>query len=119
MRPGSRYGALHRMAADELINPRITAREGTRQGLEGCLSVPGSWAERERAALAVAQGVDLRNEPVVGTGSGELARCLEHETDHLRGVLFTGGLPPAERRRVMRELQRAQLAGRAPGTPRS
>jgi peptide deformylase len=100
-----------------LINPRIVDRQGEQQGLEGCLSVPGVWAERQRAAVAVAEGLNLSQEPVVVTGSGELARCLEHETDHLRGRLYIDGLEPDERRRVMRELQRGQLAGRAPGTP--
>jgi peptide deformylase len=100
-----------------LINPRIVDRQGEQQGLEGCLSVPGIWAERQRAAVAVAEGLNLSQELVVVTGSGELARCLEHETDHLRGQLFIDGLAPAERRRVMRELQHDQLTGRAPGTP--
>lgn len=100
-----------------LINPRIVDREGGQLGLEGCLSVPGIWAERQRAAAVVAEGVDLRREPVLVAGSGELARCLEHETDHLDGKLYIDGLEPAERRRVMRELQRDQLAGRNPGPP--
>lgn len=100
-----------------LINPRITDRQGVQLGLEGCLSVPGIWAERPRPALVVAEGVDLQREPVVVTGAGELARCLEHETDHLAGQLYIDGLEPAERRRVMRELQRDQLAGRSPGPP--
>jgi peptide deformylase len=100
-----------------LINPRITGRQGVQLGLEGCLSVPGIWAERQRPALVVAEGVDLQREPVVVAGEGELARCLEHETDHLAGQLYIDGLEPAERRRVMRELQRDQLAGRSPGPP--
>jgi peptide deformylase len=100
-----------------LINPRITDRQGMQLGLEGCLSVPGIWAERQRPALVVAEGVDLERNPVVVTGSEELARCLEHETDHLAGQLYIDGLEPAERRRVMRELQRDQLASRSPGPP--
>jgi peptide deformylase len=99
-----------------LINPRIADRQGEQQGLEGCLSVPGIWAERQRAAVVVAEGLNLSQELVVVTGSGELARCLEHETDHMRGRLYIDGLAPAERRRVMRELRRDQFAGHAPGT---
>jgi peptide deformylase len=99
-----------------LINPRIVDRQGEQQGLEGCLSIPGIWAERQRAAIAVAEGVDLRQDPVVVSGSGELARCLEHETDHLRGRLFIDGLAPAERRRVMRELR--SPASRGQGSER-
>jgi peptide deformylase len=100
-----------------LINPRITDRHGVQVGLEGCLSVPGIWAERQRSARVVAEGVDLLREPVAVIGEGELARCLEHETDHLAGQLYIDGLDPAERRRVMRELQRDQLAARSPGPP--
>ena len=94
-----------------LINPRIVDRQGVQEGLEGCLSVPGIWAERQRSAFAVAEGLDLRQDRVVVSGSGELARCLEHETDHLHGELFIDGLEPAERRRVMRELRHDQLPG--------
>jgi len=52
----------------------------------------------------VVSGVDLRQEPVVVTGTGELARCLQHETDHLRGKLYIDDLTGPERRRVMRHL---------------
>jgi peptide deformylase len=99
-----------------VINPRVVAVEGTQDGLEGCLSVPGIWAERRRPALVTVEGVDLAGAPVVVSGTGELARCLQHETDHLHGELFIDGLDPAERRRVARELNRAQVAARMPGS---
>lgn len=98
-----------------LINPRIVEVSGSQDGLEGCLSVPGIWAERRRAAAAVAEGVNMRQEPVVVAGKGELARCLQHEIDHLRGELFIDGLEQPERRRVMRQLHRDQVAGTVPG----
>jgi peptide deformylase len=97
-----------------LINPRIIELSGSQDGLEGCLSVPGIWADRRRAATAVAEGVNLRQEPVVVAGAGDLARCLQHETDHLRGVLFIDGLEAPERRRVMRQLRQDQVASGAP-----
>jgi peptide deformylase len=101
-----------------LINPRIVELSGSQDGLEGCLSVPGIWAERQRAAEAAAEGVNLREEPVIIAGTGELARCLQHETDHLRGVLFIDGLEAPERRRVMRQLRQDQVAsGAAAGHP--
>ncbi len=101
-----------------LINPRIIEVSGSQDGVEGCLSVPGVWADRRRAATAVAEGVNLREEPVVVAGGGELARCLQHETDHLRGVLFIDGLEAPERRRVMRQLREDQVAsGAASGWP--
>lgn len=84
-----------------LINPRITATDGTQEGPEGCLSIPGISAVRRRASRATAEGVDLRQKPVVVTGSGELARCLQHEIDHLNGELYIDDLDRDERRRVM------------------
>jgi peptide deformylase len=93
-----------------LINPSIVEVSGRQDGLEGCLSVPGIWAERRRPAAAVAEGVNLRQEPVIVSGTGELARCLQHETDHLRGELFIDKLEPDERRRVMGQLRSEQLS---------
>jgi len=89
-----------------LINPEIVElSSGTEEELEGCLSVPGVTAIRGRAAEAVAAGVDLRQDPVTVAGVGELARCLQHETDHLRGELFIDKLDDEERRRVMRQVR--------------
>jgi peptide deformylase len=87
-----------------VINPRVTVTEGSQQGPEACLSVPGITAVRERAAYCEVRGVDLKQRTVVVSGTGELARCLQHETDHLRGVLYIDGLGRDERRRVMRLL---------------
>jgi peptide deformylase len=84
-----------------LINPRITLAEGSQEGPEGCLSIPGITAVRRRPARVVAEGTDLAQKPVTVEGLGELARCLEHETGHLRGELFIDGLDTDERRRVM------------------
>lgn len=100
-----------------LINPRIVELDGLDEGPEGCLSIPGITATRARSARAVATGVNLRQEEVTVTGTGELARCLQHETDHLHGELFIDGLDAAERRRVMRQLNAGQL-GRAVETSR-
>ena|SRR5215467_13545417 len=88
-----------------LINPEIVELSGDTEDLEACLSVPGVTAVRTRAARAVAAGVDLRQDPVTVTGAGELARCLQHETDHLRGELFIDKLDSDERRRVMRQIR--------------
>ena len=87
-----------------VINPRVVELRDSIDGPEACLSVPGVSAIRSRAACAVVEGVDLRREPVVVSGTGELARCLQHETDHLLGRLYIDGLTGAERRRVMRHL---------------
>jgi peptide deformylase len=88
-----------------LINPVITEVEGSQEGLEACLSIPGISAVRQRAAYVVATGVNLDQEPVTVSGDGEMARCLQHETDHLRGELFIDGLTGEERREVIRRIR--------------
>lgn len=88
-----------------LINPRLVELSGSLDGPEGCLSIPGITAERSRAGYAVAEGVDLDQRPVIVAGAGELARCLQHETDHLRGELYIDQLTGPERRRVLRQLR--------------
>ncbi|HEX2819594.1 MAG TPA: peptide deformylase [Streptosporangiaceae bacterium] len=88
-----------------LINPSITEASGSQDGPEACLSIPGVTASRPRAAHAVVTGVDLGQQPVVVAGTGELARCLQHETGHLRGELYIDQLTGAERRAVLRQLQ--------------
>ena len=87
-----------------VINPRVTELTGSQEGPEACLSVPGVSATRQRAAAATVEGVDLGQRPVRVTGTGELARCLQHETDHLRGELFIDRLGPAARGAVMRKI---------------
>jgi peptide deformylase len=93
-----------------LINPQIVELDGSDEGPEGCLSIPGITAVRRRAARAVATGLNLDQERVTITGTGELARCLQHEIDHLRGELFIDRLEAAERRRVMRTIHAEQIA---------
>src|SRR3954453_17747623 len=67
-----------------VINPEIVQLSTEEQdGDEGCLSVPGLWFPTRRAQRAVVRGVALRNEPVTVRGTGLMARCLQHETDHL------------------------------------
>ena len=83
---------------------RIVELRDSIEGPEACLSLPGISATRTRADYAVVEGVDLGQEKVVVAGSGELARCLQHETDHLRGKLYIDDLTGDERRRVMRHL---------------
>jgi len=95
-----------------LINPRIVEAAGSYEGPEACLSIPGVSADRIRSWHAAAEGVDLDQQPVTVTGTGELARCLQHETDHLHGELYIDKLAGAERRRVMRELRQHQIAAR-------
>lgn len=93
-----------------LINPQIVQRDGEYCGPEACLSIPGISADRRRYACVTATGLSLCREQVTVSGTGELARCLQHETDHLHGELFIDRLDDAERRRVLREIHAGQLA---------
>lgn len=89
-----------------LINPELVEVSAEQQtGDEGCLSVPGLFFPTTRAMHAVAHGVDLCNEPVVVDGDGAMARCLQHETDHLNGILYLDRLDDANRRQAMRQVR--------------
>jgi peptide deformylase len=100
-----------------LINPQIVEHSGSDEGPEGCLSIPGLTAVRTRPARVVAAGLNLNQEQVIVAGTGELARCLQHETDHLHGELFIDRLERAERRRALRQIAADQIpgAGTVPG----
>jgi peptide deformylase len=88
-----------------VVNPSITTSGSALIHDEGCLSVPGPYHELARSASAVVRGVDKTGAPVEVSGTGFLARCLQHETDHLRGTLFIDHLPRNRRRRVLREME--------------
>jgi peptide deformylase len=88
-----------------VVNPTIeTSGERVTED-EGCLSVPGPYHELERAARATVRGVDKNDEPIEVSGSGYFARCLQHETEHLRGILYIDHLPRNRRRRVLRDME--------------
>lgn len=72
----------------ELINPRLEKREGLETAMEGCLSIPQYVGEVERAATVTVVGLNREGEEIRITGSGLLARALQHEIDHLNGILF-------------------------------
>ena len=72
----------------ELINPRIIAEEGTQNGSEGCLSVPGVYGEVERPYKVTAEAYDRNGKKFKVTGEGLLARAICHELEHLDGKLF-------------------------------
>jgi peptide deformylase len=90
-----------------LVNPRITAVDGTQDGPEGCLSIPELFFPTPRASTATAQGVDVHGEPVSVTGTGLLARALQHEVDHLDGKLYLDALTGDVRRRALRAVRSA------------
>ena len=89
-----------------LVNPVITERsEETQEGDEGCLSIPGLYAPTVRAMHCVAEGVDVHGEPLRLEGSGLMARCLQHEVDHLAGTVFLDRLTGDARRQAFRALR--------------
>jgi peptide deformylase len=88
-----------------VVNPTIETSGEPVLHDEGCLSVPGPYHDLERAASATVRGVDKTGAPVEVTGTGYFARCLQHETDHLKGVLYIDHLPRNRRRRVLREME--------------
>lgn len=71
-----------------LLNPRIVGGSGLQEGMEGCLSLPTLYAVVTRNKKVVAEGTGLDGEPVTIEAEGLLARALQHEVDHLNGVLF-------------------------------
>ncbi|MEW6573089.1 MAG: peptide deformylase [Bacillota bacterium] len=72
----------------QLINPEITAAEGSEKDREGCLSIPGVWGEVTRAARVKVRALNTSGETVEIDAQGLFARALQHEIDHLDGVLF-------------------------------
>jgi len=95
-------GAFH-----VLINPElIETSEETEPVIEGCLSVPGVDAPVERAIHAVIEGTNLEGERIRIEGEGLLARAMQHEIDHLNGMLFVDHLGTARRQRLLKEYSR-------------
>ncbi|HSK90227.1 MAG TPA: peptide deformylase [Euzebyales bacterium] len=89
-----------------VVNPEIVALSDAQQdGEEGCLSIPGLWYPLRRAAVATVRGVNAAGDPVEVTGDGLLARCLQHEVDHLDGVVYLDRLGRLRRRRALRDLR--------------
>jgi peptide deformylase len=93
-----------------IINPVVIETTGTCDGPEGCLSIPGLTADTPRAMHTVVTGVDRHGDPVMVAGAGELSRALQHETDHLRGVLFIDRLTGQRRKDALAQIrQQAQF----------
>jgi peptide deformylase len=88
------------------INPQIVAREGEQVYQEGCLSVPGIYADVTRANSIRVQALDRRGEPFTIDADGLLAICIQHEMDHLAGKVFVDYLSPLKRDLVRRKLEK-------------
>jgi peptide deformylase len=94
-----------------LINPSLDLSEEEETDDEGCLSIPDLVFPTKRAYGVVAKGFDLHGEPVTLTGTEQLARCVQHETDHLDGILFVDRLDPEQRKLAMKAIREADWFG--------
>jgi len=91
-----------------LVNPVLELPDEEEQdGPEGCLSIPGLYVDTKRRMNVVAKGFNQHGDPVQLVGAGLMARCVQHETDHLDGVLFIDRLDAAGRKEAMRAIREA------------
>lgn len=94
-----------------LINPEIVSKEGSQTGEEGCLSIPGFREDVTRAQSAVVKAFNLEGQPIAVSGADLLARAMQHEIDHLNGVLFLSHLSPLKRDLIRRKIKKLIKAG--------
>lgn len=94
-----------------LVNPGLSLSEEQQDGPEGCLSIPGLAFDCTRAMSVVATGWNMYGEPVRIEGSAKLARAVQHETDHLDGILFIDRLDRETRKAAMRAIREAEWFG--------
>jgi len=96
--------------AQALVNPVISEQGGTVTAEEGCLSLPGIFADVTRAQWVKLEAQDLEGRPVAITARGLRARVFQHEIDHLDGVLFIDRLDPVTRDRIERRIKKEGFA---------
>ncbi|MEZ5115668.1 MAG: peptide deformylase [Candidatus Nanopelagicales bacterium] len=94
-----------------LVNPDLDLSDELQEGEEGCLSLPGLSFETPRAMRVVAKGWNMYGDPVTIEGSELLARAVQHETDHLDGILFIDRLDPQTRKAAMKAIREADWFG--------
>ncbi|HEY7044237.1 MAG TPA: peptide deformylase [Nocardioidaceae bacterium] len=103
-----------------VCNPKLVVPEGKDRVLddaeEGCLSLPGAFVTCARPDHATVYGQDQFGEPVTYSGTGLLARCLQHESDHLVGTVFGDRLPTRQRKKLFKEADK-HAADFPPGWP--
>ena len=98
-------------AIGHLVNPTLELSSEQQEGDEGCLSFPNLVYPTPRAFRAVAKGFTMHGEPIVVEGTELLARALQHETDHLDGVLFIDRLSEENRKLAMKEIRDSDWFG--------
>ena len=97
--------------AGHLVNPVLSLSDETQDGAEGCLSLPELTYECLRSLSVVATGFDMYGEPQRIEGSELLARAIQHETDHLDGILFIDKLDTDARKAAMKEIRESEWFG--------
>jgi peptide deformylase len=100
-------------ALGHLINPTLDLSDEMQDGDEGCLSFPDLVYPTPRSFRAVAKGFNMHGEPMTVEGTELLARALQHETDHLNGILFIDRLSEEDRKSAMREIRESDWFGMA------
>ena len=95
-----------------MVNPAWVEREGMQLEEEGCLSVPGFNATVVRPSRAVVRGLDRDGEPQTVEGTDLLARALQHEIDHLEGVVFVDRLRGIKRDLIVRKISKLKRSGK-------
>ena len=96
--------------ARALLNPSITDRRGSVVEEEGCLSIPGVFADVERSKWISVAAMDENGAPIAFEAQGLQAKVIQHEIDHLDGVLFIDRLPPVTRDRIKKRIQKEGLS---------
>ena len=89
------------------INPEITDKQGLEEMEEGCLSVPGIYEKVKRAERVTVKALDREGEPFEMECDDLLAVCIQHELDHLQGIVFVDYLSEMKRQRIKRKLEKA------------
>ena len=96
--------------ARTLLNPSITDRRGSVVEEEGCLSIPGVFADVERSKWIAVSALDENGDHISFNAQGLQAKVIQHEIDHLDGVLFIDRLPPVTRDRIKKRIQKDGLS---------
>jgi peptide deformylase len=94
------------------INPEFVERDGTQHEDEGCLSVPGFTASVKRPTRAVVKGLDRDGAEQTVEGTGLLARCFQHEMDHLEGTIFVDHLRGLQKSLILRKIRKLGQSGK-------
>ncbi len=94
-----------------LVNPTLDLTDEQQDGEEGCLSLPGLSFDTRRSFGVVAKGFTMHGDPVTVEGTQLLARCIQHETDHLDGIIFIDRLDREQRKAAMKAIRDADWGG--------